>query len=125
MEKSKETLRQIGDSISSHVKKEISGNYPSKAIARAHCTLTDNKGAVHVQNYWLTNGDVYQVGHNHRDITGAIAGHSTGRYIALVDDGLPVSKNTKLGEILVKFHSGLMYIEFLFATEKNYSTITK
>lgn len=106
MEKSKETLRQMGDSISSHVKKEISGNYPSKAIARAHCTLTDNKGAVHVQNYWLTNGDVYQVGHNHRDITGAIAGHSTGRYIALVDDGLPVSKNTKLGEILVKFHSG-------------------
>ena len=106
MTESKETLHQIGDSISNHSQKEMMGNYPSKAIARAHCTLTDSKGATHIQNYWLTNGDTYQRGRNLRDITGAIAGHEVGYSIALKDDGMPVSKNTKLGEILVKFYSG-------------------
>lgn len=107
MEGSKETLRQIGDSISAHVKKEISGNYPSKAIARAHCTLTNNRGVSHEQNYWLINGDTYMAGRNLHDITGAVAGRDTsGRHLALTDDGYPVSKHTKLGEILVKFYSG-------------------
>lgn len=106
MAESKESVHQIGSSISIHVNREISGNYPSKAIARAHCTITDNKGNSHVQNYWLINGDTYQRGRDLRDITGAVASHSTGRHIALIDDGHPVSKNTKLGEILVKFYSG-------------------
>lgn len=107
MDKSKESLHQIGSSISIHVKKEISGNYPSKAIARAHCTLTDNKGNSHLQNYWLINGDTYKAGRNLHDITGAVAGRDTsGRHLALTDDGNPVSKHTKLGEILVKFYSG-------------------
>lgn len=44
MDESKETLHQIGDSIGTHSQKELMGNYPSKAIARAHCTLTDSKG---------------------------------------------------------------------------------
>ena len=91
MTESKETLHQIGDSISNHSQKEMMGNYPSKAIARAHCTLTDSKGATHIQNYWLTNGDTYQRGRNLRDITGAIAGHEVGYSIALKDDGMPVS----------------------------------
>ena len=106
MDKTKETLNQIGNSISDHSHKEMKGNYPSKAIARAHCTLTDSKGVSHIQNYWLTNGDTYQRGRDVRDITGAVAGHMSGREIALKDDGMPVSKNTRLGEILVKFYSG-------------------
>lgn len=107
MDKSKENLHQIGSSISLHVKKEISGNYPSKAIARAHCTITDNKGNSHVQNFWLINGDTYKAGRNLHDITGAVAGRDTsGHHLALKDDGQPVSKHTKLGEILVKFYSG-------------------
>ncbi|MDE6578214.1 MAG: hypothetical protein K2K58_08600 [Muribaculaceae bacterium] len=106
MDRTKETIGQIGDSISIHVNKEISGHYPTKAIARAHCTITDHQGKEHVENYWLTNGDIYKAGLDYKDITGAVAGHSCGNYIALVDDGRPVSKNTKLGEILVKFHSG-------------------
>lgn len=106
MDKSKETLHQIGDSISTHSQKEMMGNYPSKAIARAHCTITDSKGVSNTQNIWLINGDVYQAGRNIRDITGAVAGHQVGRGIALKDDGMPVSKNTRLGEVLVKFYSG-------------------
>lgn len=107
MDKSKESLHQIGNSISIHVKKEISGNYPSKAIARVHCTHTDNKGNSDVRNYWLINGDTYKAGRYLHDITGAVAGRDTsGRHLALKDDGYPVSKHTKLGEILVKFYSG-------------------
>lgn len=102
----KETLRQIGDSIKTHVLKEHKERCPSMAIARAHCTLTESNGTVHEQNYWLTNGDTYQRGRDLRDITGAVAGHTIGRQIALKDDGMPVSKNTRLGEILVKFYSG-------------------
>lgn len=104
---SKENLQQIGSSISVHVEKEISGNYPSKAIARAHCTHTDHKGVSQVLNIWLINGDTYRAGRDIFDITGAVAGRDTsGRNLALSDDGNPVSKNTKLGEILVKFYSG-------------------
>ncbi len=106
MDESKETLHQIGDSIGTHSQKELMGNYPSKAIARAHCTLTDSKGVAHIQNFWLTNGDTYQRGRNLRDITGAVAGHEVGRSIALQDDGKSISKNTRLGEVLVKFYSG-------------------
>lgn len=106
METTNETLNQIADSISNHSQKEMRGNYPSKAIARAHCTITDNKGLVHIQNYWLTNGDTYQRGRDLHDITGAIAGHAAGHPIALKDDGMPISKNTRLGELLVKFYSG-------------------
>ncbi|MCH5346391.1 MAG: hypothetical protein J1E63_04740 [Muribaculaceae bacterium] len=106
MKKAKESLRKIADSINTHVKKEVAGNYPSKAIARAHCTFTNSDGVVSLMNFWLINGDVYAPGSNHRDMTGAITGHSTGRQIALEDDGRPIPKNSKLGEILVKFHSG-------------------
>lgn len=106
MDKGKETLFQIGVSINNHVQKEQRGNYPSKAIARAHCTITDSKGESREDNYWLINGDTYQQGRNFSDITGTVASHSAGRHIALIDDGYPVSKNTKLGELLVKFYSG-------------------
>lgn len=106
MGESKESLRQIGESIYAHTHKEIKGSYPSKAIARAHCTVTDCKGCAHEQNFWLINGDFYKAGKNRHDITGAVAGHEVGRRLALVDDGNPVPKNTKLGEILVKYYSG-------------------
>ena len=106
MDKGKETLFKIGESIKNHAQKEQKGNYPSKAIARAHCTIIDSKGESREDNYWLTNGDTYQRGRDLRDITGAVASHSAGRHIALIDDGHPVSKNTKLGELLVKFYSG-------------------
>lgn len=106
MAKSKESLQQIGSSISTHVQKENARSFPSKAIARAHCTVTDYRGVVSEENFWLTNGDVYMKGRDHKDITGAITGHSTGRHVALVDDGQPISKNSKLGEILVKYHTG-------------------
>lgn len=107
MDKGKETLLQIGESINTHAQKELRGNYPNKAIARAHCTIINSKGDCQEDNYWLINGDTYQEGRNIRDITGAIASHSVGRHIALIDDGHPVSKNTKLGELLIKFYSGV------------------
>lgn len=106
MGESKENLRQIGESIKIHVEKEISGNFPSKAIARVHCTFTDSNGISTIQNCWLINGDVYRAGRDHVDITGTTAAHTTGIKIALKDDGNPVSKNSRLGEILVRSHSG-------------------
>ena len=106
MKYNKETIRQIGYSIKTHVQKEHQECCLSRSIARAHCTVTDSNGIAHEQNYWLVNGDTYQNGRNLRDITGAIAHHTVGRQIALKDDGIPISKNTKLGEILIKFYSG-------------------
>lgn len=37
----KENIRQIGESINDHIQKELAGNYPNKAIARA--SLHPNK----------------------------------------------------------------------------------
>lgn len=106
MDKHKESLHHIGLSIDNHCRKERKGDFPSRAIARTHCSFTDNKGATQVKNFWLVNGATYQKGRDFYDITGAVAGHTEGRGVALVDDGMPVAKNSKLGEILVKHCSG-------------------
>lgn len=107
MSKHKEPLHHIGISINYHYREEQRGNYASKAIARAHCSLTDHLGETSVQNVWLLNGVSYQSGAIVRDITGAAVGRMTGQHIALKDDGPVVSKNTKLGEVLVKHYSGV------------------
>lgn len=106
MENPKESIFQIGNSIQSHVNKELQYNYPIKAIARAHCTIITDKGDICINNYWLTNENPYKAGRDYKDITGAVAGHASGKYLALVEDGQPIHKNSKLGEILVKNYSG-------------------
>lgn len=106
MAKHKESLHQIGSSIDNHYRKEKKGHFQSIAIARTHCSLTDSKGVTQSQNFWLVNGATYQPGRNIYDINGSIVGRTEGHHIALVDDGTPIAKNTKLGEILVKHHSG-------------------
>lgn len=50
MENPKESIFQIGNSIQSHVNKELQYNYPIKAIARAHCTIITDKGDICINN---------------------------------------------------------------------------
>lgn len=102
----KENIRQIGESINDHIQKELAGNYPNKAIARAHCTLINSDGSTVMKNLWLINGEMFKRGRDLHDITGAVIGRAQGHRIALEDDGFPLSKNTRLGEIITKFYSG-------------------
>lgn len=104
---SKENIRQIGDSIQSHVEKEHRGNISNRAFARATCTLSSARIPAFVNTFWLTNREDYQGYKERRDFTGTGTIIELGRKTALQDsDGKPVYKNTKLGEVLIKFLSG-------------------
>lgn len=84
-----ESLPEIGASIKKHRSMET-GNYARVlAVGRANCTI---KNKMHPDRngtglYWLTNKELY----NGNPYKG---------------DGMPIYKNTKLGEVLTKYHSG-------------------
>ncbi|WP_308008032.1 ATP-binding domain-containing protein [uncultured Prevotella sp.] len=93
MEK-KESLYEIGHDIQSHRNKEIHEYVQNCAIARAFChyssSLQPEKNGY--QTFWLVNKSWAQY-NNRRDI-------------ALQTDGQSVCKNTRMGEILIKYFSG-------------------
>lgn len=93
MEK-KESLYEIGHDIQSHRNKEIHEYVQNCAIARAFCyfssSLQPEKSGY--QTFWLVNKSWAQY-NNRRDI-------------ALQTDGQSVCKNTRMGEILIKYFSG-------------------
>lgn len=85
----KETLKDIGIAIQNHRKKELATYSRICAIGRAYCDFsdemhTDNNG---IKQFWITNKE---------DL-----GRQTYK-----EDGQPIYKNTRLGEILSKYHSG-------------------
>lgn len=103
----KETIRQIGESIQSHVEKEHKEDISNRAFARATCTLSSESISPHVETVWITNREDYQGYKEKRDFTGTGIIIQLGRKTALQDsDGKSVYKNSKLGEALTKFLSG-------------------
>lgn len=92
--KQKESLYEIGNSIQLHRNMEIHEYVQNCAIARASChyssSLHPEKSGE--QTFWLVNKSWAQY-NNRRDM-------------ALQTDGQSVYKNTRMGEILVKYYSG-------------------
>lgn len=94
-----ESLQQIGKSIKEHREKEISSYSRFPAVGRANCKVVSS-GLPNLngeKTFWIIN--------NERRVTRE----------AYDGDGLPVYKNTKIGEVLSKYHSGT----------REYSTVTK
>lgn len=90
----KESLHEIGESIQNHRNMEISDYTHNCAIARASCSF---KSSLYPEQngdriFWLVNNAWNDI--NNR------------AQIALRKDGTPVCKNTKMGEMLIKFSSG-------------------
>lgn len=91
----KESLHEIGESIQNHRNKEISKNIHNCAIARVSCSL---KSSMYPEKngdrvFWLVNNawnDLYNRAQKALEAT----------------DGTYVNKNTKTGELLIKYASG-------------------
>lgn len=97
-----ENIKQIAVSIDLHAQKEISNYYSNRAFARALCSIDSVIGGVSQHVFWLTNKPNLRGISTHPNFTGTNASIISGAKTTLEDDsdGMPIYKNTKLGEIL-------------------------
>lgn len=88
--KNMESINEIGISISKHRKHELANYKQICAIGRANCDITSTAIPQYNGNhqFWLTNGENFS-----RKIED--------------NDGFLIYKNTRLGELLSKYHSGV------------------
>lgn len=103
MEK-KENLIQIASSISSHNSMENRKGIRNKAFARALCKI-EQGDKTRDGVFWLTNREG-SIMYEHRDFTGTGIASAQVIRTSLEQDGQPVYKNTKFGEVLTKYASG-------------------
>lgn len=124
-ESHKENIESIADSISSHTEKELSNNLPNRAFARAYCSSEATYGGSSDRIFWLVNSQNTRGVQIYRDFTGTGAYATQGSKTTLETDGIPVYKNTKLGEILTKACNGTHHYTTKTDTKKtNDVTIT-
>lgn len=104
----KESVYNIGKAVQSHYDKERQFHVQNYAIARLLCTYESSyyKNS-EIKAFWLTNKENRGNTLLRRDITGAVVSTSiSDRVHTLTDDGQPVYKNTRLGDILIKYYNG-------------------
>lgn len=96
-----EDIEQIAKAIKKHRDLEIKISAQNRAFAR-FCALYDKTPI----QLWLTNefnlGSFQWV----KDITGAVVGTQSGKQTTVTENGYPICKNTKLGELLIKNFEG-------------------
>lgn len=96
-----EKIEHIAKSIMQHRKLEISKNATNPAYGRSSVFLEGDH-----RTFWITNKEDrggYQI---KRDITGAFLETAQGPQSTIREDGQPIYKNTKIGEILILNHEG-------------------
>ena len=98
----KEKIEEIAKSIKRHRELEMTApDITNKAVARSKVNYNGQS-----QQFWIVNyenkGGVRFTG----DITGSVTGTQMGDRTTITEDGMPIYKNTKLGEILIKHHEG-------------------
>lgn len=115
MKKNKETINEIAISIDAHSKQEVAQQMINRVIARVNCDIIKSTIPSDFKNlFWITNNEnTVGISYN-KDIHGRTVGSIAGRHTTLTTDGMPIYKNTRIGEILTKFYSG----------EHEYSTMT-
>lgn len=117
-----ENLNQIAASINSHAQKEITNYYSNRAFARALCTTTSTIEGTKRRVFWLTNHPNLSGISTHRDFSGSGIEIVSGVKTTLKDDdGMPIYKNTKLGEILTIASSGGEIYTYKQSTDLNKS----
>lgn len=91
---SKETLQDIGAAIQKHRRYELNNYVPIYAVGRAYCDFKNDAVPQRngVQQFWITNRENLR----------------SSKYNA---DGQLVYKNTRMGELLSKYHSGVRSYE--------------
>lgn len=102
----KENIEHIADSINKHTKNELVKHLPNRAFARAYCSTKATYGGDSEKVFWLVNSLNTRSVQIRRDFSGSGAYATTGPKTTLENDGQPVYKNTKLGEILTKAYNG-------------------
>lgn len=122
----KENIHDIGQAIQNHFDRERKFNVQNHAIARLLCTFDSSYYKTsELKQFWLTNRENTGSSLIRRDITGAaVSTMYTGRKHTLDDDGQPVYKNTRLGEYLIKYHSGTHQYTVKTYPTKRLNTIT-
>jgi len=82
----KEDFYDIGEAIQSHIEKEKASYTRVPAVGRAYCSLNSTlRGKEDAKQFWIVIGDT--------------------RY-TLQNDGNIIHRDSKMGEILTKYHSG-------------------
>lgn len=103
----KENIEQIASSINAHSKQEIANQLSNRAFARAYCTIKATyEEELSDKVFWLVNSQNTRGVQFYRDFTGSGSFATSGAKTTMEDDGQPVYKNTKLGEILTKAYQG-------------------
>lgn len=97
----KDKIEDIAKSIRRHRDLEVSINASNPAYGRA-TAIFKNKDTI----FWITNKENKGAVQFREDITGAVAGTEVGNRSTITEDGTPIYKNTKIGEILILNHEG-------------------
>jgi hypothetical protein len=98
----RETIEEIAKKILKHRRLELDNFYPNKAISRSKVKYNGRE-----TQFWLTNKENLGGVEFLKDITGSVVGSQVGNRTTEIDDGKPIYKNTKLGEILIRNHEGI------------------
>ncbi len=101
-----EKIEDIAKSIKRHRELEISIEATNNAVGRSKTIYNDEE-----QQFWLTNKENTGGIRYSEDITGARVGTESGNRTTIKEDGKPIYKNTRLGEILILNHEGIHEVE--------------
>lgn len=97
----KEKIEDMAKSIRRHRALEVSISASNTAVGRSSTVFNKNDAV-----FWITNKENKGGVQFKEDITGSIAGTEIGNRTTITEDGTPIYKNTKIGEILILNHEG-------------------
>lgn len=97
----KEIIEEIAKSIRRHRDLEVSISVSNPAYGRSAAIFKNQD-----TTFWITNKENKGGVQFREDITGAVAGTEIGNRSTITEDGTPIYKNTKIGEILILNHEG-------------------
>lgn len=97
----KEKIEDIANSIRRHRNLEVTISATNPAYGRS-TAIFKNQDTI----FWITNKENKGGVQFREDITGAVVGTETGNRSTITEDGTPIYKNTKIGEILILNHEG-------------------
>lgn len=96
-----EKIEDIAKSIKRHRELEVTIRASNSAFGRSQ-VIFNNENTI----FWLTNCENKGGASFRRDITGAVSETIPGNRTTISEDGCPIYKNTKIGEILILNHEG-------------------
>ncbi|MGW8123730.1 ATP-binding domain-containing protein [Roseivirga echinicomitans] len=96
-----EKIEDIAKSVKRHRDLEISISASNPAIGRSTAIFGDEDTV-----FWITNKENKGGFQPTKDITGSVVGTEIGNRTTIIEDGKPIYKNTKIGEILILNHEG-------------------